>query len=514
MHVRRDVTAELAETIACMLHATAEMRPTARDVGRDLARIAASVTNDPAPVSFDLKNGVARERLVALTTGRAGLTGASATGDAVARALHALRTGPQRGSGAAHVVGPAGAGKSRLAADVGARARGADERVSVVTTRSDPLGAGAPFAVAAAIAIDLRDLREHAKKHASAGSFAALLAGRGEDEAERAARVDPALMRDRLREAFRDAVEGAATVAPLLLVVDDVQWVDAASMRLLEDVIDRGRGPLFVLSLARPDPDAPGARSVPRLGSMELAPIDASAAAALARAVTGDGASATTIDRIVRLGDGNAFFLEELARAAATGGSTPLPESVVALTQSRLAAFPPLARRVRRAASIVRPRVTEAAVEHLVGAGAAREEIAATLDELVRSEVLVRRDASFDFRHELLAEAEYATLTENDARRGHLAAAAFAESTGSADPRRVAEHLERGGDRLRGRRRSCACRGAHAAERRRRRRHHVRRSRRECGVTGDMLGRVHARRLRAGVLRGGGGRRDRSGGRG
>jgi len=73
------------------------------------------------------------------------------------------------------------------------------------------------------------------------------------DEAMRAARVDPALMRDRLRDAFREVIAKACATGPVLLVVDDVQWVDAASLRLIDDLVTRGQGPLLVLMLARPE---------------------------------------------------------------------------------------------------------------------------------------------------------------------------------------------------------------------------------------------------------------------
>jgi len=83
---------------------------------------------------------------------------------------------------------------------------------------------------------------------------------------------------------------------------------------------------------------------------------------------------------------------------------------------------------------------------HLLGPTIEDDDVRRTLGDLVAAEVLVQRDLEFDFRHELLAEAAYASLTEIDARRGHLAAASFADTASGSDPRRIAEHLERGGD--------------------------------------------------------------------
>lgn len=474
-----------------------------------------------ARAALDVRS-LAPGRPVAVATGRAIVTGRSATGDAVARAFALVRSGETHGvivdgasaslvesrfvvgesaapdarlltaertdtevgrtvcgravplfgrdvelgvlsdacidafrtarTASAIVVGPAGAGKSRLASEVAARVRAELPGAAVVSTRSDPLGAGAPFAAAAAI-VRAVVARGPAPVPAALAPFVAQLVdprARSDDEALRAARLDPTLMRDRLRDAFRAVIEGACTLHPLVLVLDDVQWVDAASLRLVDDVVERGQGPLFVMMLARPEvrEGAPPRASL----ALDLLPLEPTHAAELATFVVGASVRRDVIERIVRLGDGNAFFLEELARAAATGDRTPLPDSVIALTQSRLGALPPFSRRVLRAASIVRPRVTEDAITHLLGDGASREVVKTALDELVAREVLVRRttpEHGFDFRHELLAEAAYATLTDDDARRGHLAAASFADSGVDGDPRRAAEHLERGGDRAR-----------------------------------------------------------------
>ncbi|HEY8076928.1 MAG TPA: AAA family ATPase, partial [Labilithrix sp.] len=358
---------------------------------------------------------------------------------------------------AALVVGGAGAGKTRLAAELVARVRGGDAHV--VVARADPLGSGAPYALARAIAASVVDSdlpppsSRAPRSQPPLGPFIAHLLGRADayadDEGLRAARVDPALMRDRLREAFASVVGKAFGSRPLLFLIEDLQWADAASVRLLTEIAARATRPLLVLALARPEIED----GAPPFGSGALAlHLDAlsdDAARALARAVAGDAASHEAIERIVRLGDGNAFFVEELARVA-SGGTETLPVSVMAVTQARLGALPAYARQVLRAASLLRPWIAKDALVELLGTSAQTGELDATLDDLVAREVLVRAEGGFVFRHELLAEAAYASLTEEDARRGHLATAALLLAKSAheiADPRLVAEHLERGGDR-------------------------------------------------------------------
>ena len=65
----------------------------------------------------------------------------------------------------------------------------------------------------------------------------------------------------------------------------------------------------------------------------------------------GDGAERDLVDRLVRLSEGNAFYLEELIRATAEGQRSDLPETVVGMVHSRLGALDDNARRILRAAS-------------------------------------------------------------------------------------------------------------------------------------------------------------------
>jgi tetratricopeptide (TPR) repeat protein len=79
--------------------------------------------------------------------------------------------------------------------------------------------------------------------------------------------------------------------------------------------------------------------------------------------------------------------------------------------------------------------------------------VAARLKPLAQGEWLAARRASrlagepeHAFRHALVREAAYGSLTESDRAAGHRAAAIWLEGTGEADPLVLAEHHERGGD--------------------------------------------------------------------
>ena len=87
----------------------------------------------------------------------------------------------------------------------------------------------------------------------------------------------------------------------------------------------------------------------------------------LVRQVLGDTVGSDTMERLVKQADGNAFYLEELIRAVAEGKDAALPETVLAMVETRLAKLPSKARRVLRAASVFGAVCWDGAVATLLG---------------------------------------------------------------------------------------------------------------------------------------------------
>ncbi|WP_437898733.1 serine/threonine-protein kinase [Sorangium sp. So ce124] len=100
-------------------------------------------------------------------------------------------------------------------------------------------------------------------------------------------------------EAIEDALLRASAREPLLLLVDDLQWADAATLELIKLLLRRaaaeGQGRLLVVAAARSEPSRPAplrallgevrARVCPGVAYLGLAPLDLEAAAELAQAV-------------------------------------------------------------------------------------------------------------------------------------------------------------------------------------------------------------------------------------
>lgn len=275
-----------------------------------------------------------------------------------------------------------------------------------------------------------------------------------------ASRSDARLVGDRVRVAFVDWLAGECAAGPVLLVVEDAHWADAASLACIGAAVERAAdAPLLVLILARDDGAgriAAALRDV-ALSQIHLAPLARRAALALVRRALGAGADDAVVDRIVERAEGNAFHLEELVRATAEGRAAALPETVSAMLLARLDRLDPRDRRLLRAASVLGRGVGADALAVLTADDAA--DIERRLVQLADAEFLTLErgpdGGRFVFRHALLRDAVYQSLTPSDRALGHLLAGRWLRDRRGVDqPARdhrgapaavVAEHLERGG---------------------------------------------------------------------
>ena len=387
------------------------------------------------------------------------------------------------------VTAAAGMGKSRLGTEFVGRLRDRHPDVAIWIGRGDSLRAGSTLdllAQALRSALGLLEgeplsarhhkLRARVAKHVPAGDrdrVAAFLGelvgapvfqGPGDDGAAgaasaalRAARLDAQLMSEQMRKAWLDFLHAETSAHPVLLVLDDLHWGDFGTVRFIDAALrDRSKQPWMVLALARPEVF----EVFPRLWAerknvqeLRLKELGRRASERLVRQVLGDAVGSDTVERLVNRAEGNAFYLEELIRAVAEGKDAALPETVLAMVETRLARLPFEARRVLRAASVFGEVCWESGVVKLLGGEMGASLVYAWLAKLVEQEVLVvRTDSRFPgerdlaFRHALLREGVYTTLTADDQRLAHRLVGEWLEHRGEGNPMVLAGHFERGGD--------------------------------------------------------------------
>ena len=184
---------------------------------------------------------------------------------------------------------------------------------------------------------------------------------------------------------------------------------------------------------------------------MRLGRLGPRAAERLVRAVLEDTVAGETIARIVERADGNAFYLEELVRRVAEGGDDSLPDTVLALVQSRLERLEVPARRVVRAASILGEVFSLGGVAALLGESPDAADVGAWLGALCEREVIAPAlesrpagEREYRFQHALLRETAYTMLTDADRIAGHRLAGDWLERANKRDALAIVEHFERG----------------------------------------------------------------------
>jgi predicted ATPase len=145
----------------------------------------------------------------------------------------------------------------------------------------------------------------------------------------------PEMLRERMVDAFRRILLACSRVHPLVVVVEDVHWIDRASEGYLAALVDAmAESQVLVLTTHRPGYGAPWSEwsYVTELRLQPLTRADARGVldGALQRGDAAGLVPAASADAILDRADGNPFFIEELAQAMAssTSGAAVVPASV------------------------------------------------------------------------------------------------------------------------------------------------------------------------------------------
>jgi DNA-binding CsgD family transcriptional regulator len=359
------------------------------------------------------------------------MTDTSAAAEVVGReeelaAIERFAALPSAGARALLLTGAAGIGKTTLWRWAVERCRRGGERVLVATPAESELEL--PFAALNDLLADLLD------------DFGGALPER------RRQALDVALLRsagtttvDRLAVALAvfDLLRAAVCDQPLLIAIDDMQWLDAPSAAACDFAFRRLQGERVALVCS--DRESTSNRfglGRERITSIEIGPLSAAVLGRIVTARTGAQLSRPAVARLGAVSGGNPFFALEIARAlgptVAASDDVPLPTTVTAAARTRLLSLSPECRQALLVLAAL-GQSTNAAVDAIVPAYADR------IGEALDAGILEVERERVRFSHPLLASTVYADAPAERRRATHRALARVVD-----DPEQRALHLARG----------------------------------------------------------------------
>lgn len=278
---------------------------------------------------------------------------------------------------------------------------------------------------------------------------------------------NPELTPQRKKEkTFNLLLRGLEVVArqqPLLMVFEDVHWIDPTSRELLDLTLARiERLPVLLIATFRPE-FLPPWIGQPHVTMMTLPRLGRREGAALVRQLVGNAAELPSdlLDEIIERTDGVPLFLEEVTKAileaadvpggdgarsvvsAIPGQRTAVPATLQASLMARLDRLGPAAREMAQTGAAIGREFSY----DIVSAVSARPvaDVQAALDRLVASGLVFQRGAppaaDYQFKHALVQDTAYGTLLRGPRQALHGQIAVAIENRASERVEREPEIL-------------------------------------------------------------------------
>ncbi len=272
----------------------------------------------------------------------------------------------------------------------------------------------------------------------------------------------PERQREQTLRVLEAQVLRLAQQQPVLVIVEDLHWVDPSTLGLLEQIARKiDHLPVMVLATGRPDFEPPWA-DLPQAQLLELSPLAADDRSAMVRHHAGGKPIPDEIlEHILQKSDGIPLYVEELTKATMESGLLLEEADRFVLTGPMRTLAVPSTLHDSLLARLDRLAVVKEVVQ--VGAAIGREfphamlaalvrlpaaELQETLDRLSEAGLIhcrgIAPDASYVFKHALIQDAAYATMLRPKRQALHARIAQILEADAGAaarEPEVLAQHL-------------------------------------------------------------------------
>jgi DNA-binding CsgD family transcriptional regulator/tetratricopeptide (TPR) repeat protein len=222
--------------------------------------------------------------------------------------------------------------------------------------------------------------------------------------------------------AFLSVVERLTDHGPVLLAIDDLQWLDQSTVHVIAFVARRLSGPVGVLATVRTEPDSDGGTSwlqLPRpdaIHRIAVRPLSSRALYTVVSDELGRPIPRAAMARIHQVSAGNPFYGIEMARAFVENVDEILPGTLAELVRARIGNLDPAVHDVLLAAACLATPTVE-----LVGEAAATENdrLIELLEAAERHGIVSIEGNRIRFAHPLLAGGVYTDAPPTQRRTMH-----------------------------------------------------------------------------------------------
>jgi class 3 adenylate cyclase/tetratricopeptide (TPR) repeat protein len=269
--------------------------------------------------------------------------------------------------------------------------------------------------------------------------------------------LDPPQRRQRTLDAVKRLLLRESQGQPLLVVFEDLHWVDGETQALLDSLVESlGSARLLLLVNYRPEYEHRwGSKTA--YSQLRLDSLPAESAADMLAALLGPEAGLASLTQML-VKRGNPFFLEETVRTLVETGALAgergayrltrpvealqVPATVQTILAARIDRLPPEEKRLLQAASVIGKDVPYALLAAI--AEQPEEALRRGLGHLQEAEFLYETqlfpDLEYTFKHALTHEVTYASLLYERRRTTH---ARIMEAVEALYAGRLIEHIER-----------------------------------------------------------------------
>jgi class 3 adenylate cyclase/predicted ATPase len=270
-------------------------------------------------------------------------------------------------------------------------------------------------------------------------------------------------------EALLRQLEALARRQPVLMVFEDLHWVDPTTLEMFARTVARIRDlPILLIATFRPEFPAPWADQ-PHVTKLSLAHLDRREGAMLVQELIANAInlSPRMLEEIVERTDGVPLFLEEVTKVileaaiarTAGGAINTIPDSQIAVPptlqaslMARLDLMDTAAREVAQLGAVIGREFTYELLRHV--AQRPEAELNAALDRLTDARLVFCRrpppHATYIFKHALIQDTAYQSLLKRTRQQYHLRIArTLAEQFDEVmetQPELLAHHYSAGGD--------------------------------------------------------------------